>query len=97
MRVRIAAAMFIAGLLTVGGLFGFGEADGSSLPTTCAVVSADVKGSTTTITHDSDGMTCPTLPPSDPSNPCPGGDDVHDDREPVTGVSYFVMVCVKGL
>lgn len=79
------------------GLHGGAGSQAALVPTACAVASVDAMGTATTVTYDSDGMTCPTVPAQDPSNPCPDGDDVGDGPRTVGTAEYFFMVCVKGL
>lgn len=63
-----------------------------------ACVWASVRVASTTLPTvklDTNGSTCPALPPN-PANPCPEGTGIHNST-PVAVVDKDVLVCVRGL
>lgn len=67
----------------------------TQLPSACVYVSADVAStSSTTIIHDTDGTTCPSMPET---QPCDSGiwERVHPTVTSV--VDSVVFVCVQGV
>lgn len=100
MRKRLATVICtVAGLgMVAAGIVGVHPSDASSLPSACVYAAVDADGIvTTTVVQDTDGTTCPSLPP-DPSDPCPGGmPHVHQHPTIGTVLDVEVMVCVKNL
>lgn len=101
MRKHLATVLYGVGgaVMVIAGVVGIQPSDASPVPSACVYVSADVGGVvTTTIVKDTDGMTCPSLPP-DSDDPCPHGDVFTRPTvtAPPLDTEVDALVCIDGI
>ena len=99
--MRRIAVMLLAVLGTAVCSVGLASPASGSVPSACVWISLELNGSSTTIKKETAPTTCPTLPPPDPQDPCPGGTG-HYNKTTVTSVPLVeaeveLLVCAKGL
>lgn len=94
--LRVVALAFAGLSLVWLGLFESAPSEANQYPSACVYAEIGKDGTTSTTKVDTDGTTCPSLPPPTTGDPCPGGQEVRD-KDTNAGVGHDVMVCLKGL
>lgn len=95
MRAKSLRIVIVASIAVVTTALAWVPTSEGSVVGACAWASLERDGTTNTIKKDTDDNSCPTTPPPDPDDACPGTpNEVHHKQDVGQDSSVEVLVCV---